>query len=158
MDGIREYLIRLTAAAILSGIVTGVLGKKGALGATVKLLAGIFMILTIVSPWTQLKINDFTDYFNNVSLEADAITADGENVARDTLMDIIKSKTEAYILDKADSFGAELTVEVSVEGSDLPVPCAVRISGSVSPYGKKQLEQIISKELGIALEDQIWTG
>ena len=61
-------------------------------------------------------------------------------------------------MDKAKSFGAELTVEVRVDGSELPVPCAVRVSGSISPYGKKQLGSIIADELGIALEDQTWTG
>lgn len=158
MDGIREYLLRLTAAAVLCGIVTGFLGKKGTLGAIVRLLTGIFMTLTVVSPWTQVRIGDFTDYFDDLSAQAANVSQDGERMAKDAVADIIKAEAEAYILDKANSFGAELTVEVSVDSSDLPVPCAVRINGRISPYGRTQLERIISEELGIALEDQIWTG
>lgn len=158
MEGIRDYLLRLTAAAVLCGIVTGLLGKKGALGATVKLLTGIFMTFTVISPWTQLRLDDFMGYFDDLSYQAGSAAQEGEIMARDTMADIIKTKSEAYILDKASSYGAELTVEVSLDGSDLPAPSAVRISGRISPYGRKQLETIISEELGIALEDQIWTG
>lgn len=158
MDGVRGYLIRLTAAAIVCGIVTGVLGKKGTLGAVIQLLAGVFMVITIVSPWTKIRLNGFGEYFDSLSLEAASAAADGENTARETLADIIKSETEAYILDKADSFGATLTVEVILDDAAVPAPCGVRISGSISPYGKSELSRIIEEDLAIALEDQIWTG
>lgn len=158
MEMIRDYLLRLTAAAILCGIVTGFLGKKGALGSIIRFLTGIVMTLTVISPWGQFRIGDLTCFFEDLNIQAGGISHDGERAAQDAIADIIKSETEAYILDKANSFGAELSVEVSVDGSDLPVPCAVRISGRISPNGRKQLERIISEELGIALEDQIWTG
>ena len=48
-------------------------------------------------------------------------------------------------------------VEVTVDTSQTPVPNAVRVSGQISPYGKKQLQQMIANDLGIALEAQIWT-
>ncbi len=156
MDGIREYLIRLTAAALVCGIVTSLVGKKGSIGSVIKLLVGIFMMMTIVSPWMRIRFDSLESYFEDISTHAQVLVDEGENAVRDDLATIIKEKTQAYILDKANSFGAELTVEVSVDGSELPVPNVVRISGSISPYGRKQLESIITQELGIALEDQIW--
>ncbi|MBQ8359115.1 MAG: hypothetical protein IJX37_04265 [Oscillospiraceae bacterium] len=158
MIWIRHYLLRLISAALLCGIVNGLLGKKGALGAAVKLMTGIFMVFTLVSPWVKLQIGDLSGLIGDISASADIAVESGQTDARAALETIIKSKTEAYILDKAKSFGAELTVEVRVDGSELPVPCAVRVSGSISPYGKKQLGSIIADELGIALEDQTWTG
>ncbi len=158
MDWLRDYLLKMICAALLCGMLTGLIGKKGALGTTVKLLTGVFMVMTIVSPWIHMRIQGLSDFFQDVSYNADAAVTDGQNTAREMLADIIKTKTEAYILDKANSFGAELAVEVKVDGSDLPVPCSVRISGSISPYGKKQLENVIANDLGIALEEQIWTG
>ena len=116
------------------------------------------MIFCFVSPWVDMQIGDISGFFGDVSVSADSAVASGEKDAQDALQAIIKSKTEAYILDKAKSFGAELSVEVRVDGSELPVPCTVLIKGSISPYGKKQLSSIIADELGVALEDQLWTG
>ena len=116
------------------------------------------MALTVVSPWTSVKFNDLTDYFENLSAMADVSVSDGENMAREELETIIKSRAQAYILDKADSFGADLTVEVILSSSEIPIPCGVRIAGEISPYGKNRLSQMITEDLAIALEDQIWTG
>ena len=158
MEWICNYLLRIICAAILCGLVTGFVGNKGAIGSTVKMLAGIVMVLTMVSPWTTLDFQDTTNYFEGITAEADRILADTKETTNQSLSAIIKNKTEAYILDKADSFGAELTVEVSLDGSDLPVPSSVRICGSLSPYARKRLENVISDEIGIALEDQKWIG
>ncbi len=158
MDGIRQYLLRLICAALVCGMATGLLGKKGALGATVKLITGIFMILTLVSPFLNFRIGDLSDYLENISTGGNGLVADGQRDAAAALEKIIKEKTEAYILDKAKSFGAELTVEVRLEGSELPVPCGVTLHGSISPYGKRQLSTLIAGELGIAMEEQTWTG
>lgn len=158
MVWIRSYILRLVCAGIFCGIINSLAGKKGALGATVKLMTGIFMIFCMVSPWMNLQIGDISSYFGDMSADASSVVVSGEKDAQEALKAIIKSKSEAYILDKAKSFRAELNVEVRVDGSELPVPCAVVIGGSISPYGKKQLSAIITDDLGIALEDQVWTG
>lgn len=158
MDWISMYLLRITIAALVCGIATHLLGEKDTLGRIIRLLAGIFMALTVVSPWTSVKFNDLTDYFENLSAMADVSVSDGENMAREELETIIKSRAQAYILDKADSFGADLTVEVILSSSEIPIPCGVRIAGEISPYGKNRLSQMITEDLAIALEDQIWTG
>ncbi len=158
MEGITAYLLRIIFAALVCGIVTGLLGNKDTLGRTVRLIAGVFMSLTLISPWTDLKMKDLTKYFDNVSFAADSNAAHGENLAREELEAIIKGQTRAYILDKAKSFGADLTVEVILNSSDIPAPCGVRITGEISPYGKNRLRQIIAEDLAIALEDQVWSG
>lgn len=158
MDGIREYLLQIVSTAMLCGLVTGLVGKKGALGATLKLLTGIFMIFTVVSPFATIRVQNFSDFLDELSANSEDIVANGEAMAGDALAAIIKSETEAYILDKAEFYGAELSVEVSVTCSDYPVPCAVNINGNISPYGRRQLQKLITDELGIELEDQTWTG
>lgn len=158
MDWISTYLLRITTAALVCGIAIHLLGEKDTLGRITRLLAGIFMALTIVSPWTSVKFDDLTYYFESVSIMADDSVSDGEIMAREELEAIIKSQTQAYILDKADSFGADLTVEVILSSSEIPIPCGVRIAGEISPYGKSRLSQMIAEDLAIALEDQIWTG
>ena len=74
----------------------------------------------------------------------------------DQTVSIIKEKTEAYILEKAESLGLDISVEINFGEADSMVPTEVRISGPVSPYAKDQLSKTISTDLGIPEERQIW--
>ena len=114
------------------------------------------MVITVAAPLAQLQPYDLAERFPVVGEEVEDAVSNGKGAAYEAMAASIKAQTEAYILDKAESFGASLTVEVSVEGPDLPVPCGVRIAGSISPYGKKQLSDMIVKDLGIPAEEQIW--
>lgn len=79
----------------------------------------------------------------------------GKRFADEEIEKIIIEQTQAYILDKADDFGAGLEVEVFVK--DL-IPCSVSISGPISPLAKSQLSRYISENLGIPSEEQNWIG
>lgn len=157
MEVIGRYLLQLTAAAILCRILMSLAGAKGSMAAILRLMTGIFMTLTMVGPLLHIRIADMTDYFDRITVDADYITQAGVETAKESLRDIIKERAETYILDKAGTFGAELTVEVSVDGLEWPVPSKVSIRGSISPYGKKRLQALICEDLGIPLEEQVWT-
>jgi hypothetical protein len=70
--------------------------------------------------------------------------------------DIIKSKTEAYILNEARKMELDITVEVELSDADPPAPCRVFIKGTASPYKKTVLGRYISDNLGIPQENQQW--
>lgn len=156
MQEIGQYLLRLTAAALVCGMVTAFFGSKGSFSAVIKLLAGIYLMLNIVSPWVQIRIEELTDLVGGYSADADALGKEGESAARDAMVESISQKTSAYILDKARSLDAELTVEVFLDDSTIPIPSGVHISGNISPYGKQLLSSFISQDLGIPLEEQKW--
>ena len=158
MEFISGYIMKLLAVSLICGAAVQLLGSKGSMGPLIRLIAGLFMTVTVISPWAQVRIQHMSDYFEDVSSGSGQIVVAGEEQAREMLVSIIKERTQAYILDKANSYGAELAVEVSVDGSDTPVPCAVQISGSISPAGKKALSNMIRQELGIPLEEQTWIG
>ena len=86
--------------------------------------------------------------------DAEDAAAMGENLARDSMADIIKEETEAYILDKAADLHANLRVEVAVGEDNLPA--AVTISGEASPYARRQIQAMIANDLGISKENQKW--
>ena len=157
MNSVGAYILRLTAAAVICGLISGIVGTKGALASIVKLMTGLFLCFSVISPFLKMNVTSFTGYLEDLQVNGDEIVMEGESAVKKELETIIKSKTEAYILDKAASYGAELAVEVSVDSTETPVPNAVRVSGVISPYGKKQLQQIIANDLGIALEAQVWT-
>lgn len=156
MEDVRQYLMQITAAAIICGIVTAMVGKKGPLALSVRLIAVVFMTLTFIGPLVHLKIPTLPELAEGLTAEGDRWVAEGENSSWESVAAIIKERTEAYILDKADSFGAQLRVQVTVSGDDIPVPCAVELAGTVSPYGKSRLSQMIEEDLGIPGEEQTW--
>ena len=156
MDGIREYLLGVCAAGILCATVSGMLGKNGMVSAAGKMLTGMFMLVTLLSPLMNLRLTPLDRLLGDVQQQADILAAQGENSARQALKDRIKERTEAYILDKARSYGASLSVSVTVSDDDLPVPRSVRLTGHISPYGKQQLTDVIRQDLGIPTEAQQW--
>ena len=158
MEGLRQYILQIIAAALLCSIVIRFVGEKGASAPVIRMITGVFMLLTLASPLAHIRLNDLSFYFDRLTQETDQAVGMGQSAAFEELKTIIKSKTEAYILDKATAYGANLEVDVELDGSSPPVPCGVQIGGSISPYGKKQLQNYISESLGIPLEAQIWTG
>lgn len=157
MDALRQYVISVVAAAIVCGIVTGVM-KEGTAQAVVKLICGLFLTFAVLRPIARLDLADLGNFGLSLSRDAEQAAAVGENLARDALADIIKRETEAYILDKAAALNLSLEAEVTVSDSDPPVPMAVRISGNASPYARLRLQNLIQEELGISKENQLWTG
>ena len=155
MGSIKDYLISITAAAIITGIVTSITNKSTSISSIIKLLAGLFMAVTVLYPFLDVQINELQFYFEQMSLDADFAAGIGKKAAEDEMKQRITEETSAYILEKANSLGADLKVEVLLE--DL-IPCAVQISGPVSPYAKQQLSHFITTNLGISLEDQRWIG
>lgn len=156
MDSIKNYLISVIAAAIISGIATGIVGKKGTVGAITKLITGLFLIITVISPWSKLDIGWLSDYYSEYSIQAFDLITQGEAAAQDEITAIIKRQVEAYILDKASLLGMEIEVEVTMSETQPPTPESVTVIGAVAPYGKQRLEYILCNDLGIAKENQFW--
>ena len=156
VEDIRQYLLTVIAAALLCGVINGIIGKKSAYGAVVKLVTGLFLAVTVISPWVKFKITDFSSYIEGISADAQSVAASGELMAQDELASIIKTQTQTYILDKATSLKLDVEVEVTLCDSDPPLPCAVTLRGAASPYAKEMLCQYIANDLGIPEEDQLW--
>lgn len=157
MDGLRSYLLSVFAAAVICGIVTRLIGKKGTQGAVIQMIAGVFLAFTVIRPIADISLDGIGDLTSDFSQDASLAAAAGEELTKDALAAGIKSRCEAYILDKAETLNAELTVEVTLTDEDIPVPYAVRLTGRISPYAKAQLQSVIAQDLGVDKEHQTWT-
>ena len=156
MDTIRAYLLTVVSASIICALVIEIIGKKSPYIAAIKLLLGLFLSITVISPLVKINFNDITSYFEDFHIAATTVTDDGENTADTAMMALIKENTEAYILEKATALGASLDVDVTVSIFESPIPTAVIIKGAISPYAKKELQNIIEKDLAIPRENQLW--
>lgn len=156
MDGLKSYLLSVVCAAMICAVVYILAEKKSAHCALIRMISGLYMALTLISPIVNIKLTDYADYFSGFRADAQTAVTSGETAALNELRSIIKSQAEAYILDKAVSLDTVLNVEVKLNNENPPIPCSVILTGSVSPYSKDVLSRFISNDLGIAKEDQIW--
>ena len=156
IDALSGYLLRLTAAAMLTALASAVTPKGGARRAAV-FAGGLILILVALSPLIQLDYDQFAKYFSQLEMQADA-AANGVTVTnREIVAMLITEKAETYILDKAAQLGAEVTVSVETDADgDWPYPVAVTIQGSVVETQKTALSAYIAAELAIPAERQEW--
>lgn len=154
MDGLRQYLISVTAAAIICGICKYFADEKSASGTVISLIAGLIMAITVISPIVTLELGELPALSDGFITEAKDIAAVGEELASVEVNSLIIDQLEAYTLDKAASFGA--APEVKFHLDDSMQPEAVTVCGAISPYAKVRLQQILEEDLGIAKENQQW--
>ena len=153
MDGLVQYLISITAAAIICGIAKETADEKSASGTMIRLIAGLIMAFTVFSPVIDMELGDLPELPTELFEEAETVSARGQLMAAEELDSIITDKLEAYILDKAASIGADVQVELRLEDCR---PAGIAVYGSVSPGQRQRLQKIFEAELGIAKEKQQW--
>ena len=157
MDSVRDYLVSIVAVTLICSAVSGLLQNSAAKG-LVKILSGMVLTMSIAAPLWKIDISipnlSSTQLFDQMN-EA---VSEGEKISRTSLHQVIKEHTEAYILNKARDLNVPVSVEVILSKEDPPVPQGAVISGKVTPYAKKQLQEILEKELAITKENQEWTG
>lgn len=157
MDGVSSYILQLVASAIICGGLQALFGKGGGISSLIRTICGIYMAFVLLSPLKNVDFSIYTDYFYNFSEQAQAVVDSGEEMAANALRQSIKEKTEAYILEKAISLGADVSVEVTLSADTLPKPSQITVKGAVSPYVKRVLSQYMEQQLGIPEEAQYWT-
>lgn len=156
MDSLRQYLVSVTAAAIICAIAKSVSNEKTLQGTVLRLIAGVIMTVTLLSPVLTLNLAGLPSLTDGMMSQAKAASAIGEEMADSEINAIIYDRVEAYILDKAASLGASLEVEIQLRKDGSHLPEAIILSGDISPYAKARLQQIIAEDIQIAKEKQQW--
>lgn len=157
MEFLRQYVLSIVAASMIGGVVMGFL-QGGTIKQLLKIICGLFLAFMVISPIQKLDLQDLPVVGEEDAMAGEEIAAMGEEMAAEAMADIIKSETEAYILDKAAQLNVSLEVQVTVSDGDVPVPVEATLQGSISPYARQQLEAVLTRELGIPKEHQIWAG
>lgn len=152
----KEYILTVLVAAILCGCITMFFKDKTGFGRIMKMLCGLFMVITVISPWTKMDFSHLLNYSESLQADGSSIVRDSELKVRKELSAIITEESEAYILDKAKQLGTELQVTISLSDDAYPVPNQIEIQGNVSPYNKSKLSTMIETDLGVPKERQVW--
>ena len=156
MDGLRTYVLHITATALICTVILRFSWGNGAVKMIIKLLCGIVLLFSMIQPLKQFDFAFVESFAAGFQEEADRAVQWGENAASESWAESICQGTEAYILEKAKTMKVDLTVEVELSDDEIPIPVAVSLTGDVSPYVKSVLSDTISQDLNIPKERQKW--
>ncbi len=157
MEGVGAYILSVIASAVICGSAGAFFDKKGASVTLIRSICGIYMAFVLIAPLKNVDFSLYSDYFSGFSEEAEAVVNNGEEMALSYQRKFIKERIEAYILDKAVSLGAEVSVCVTLSDTSPPKPINISVKGAVSPYVKSVLKAYLKEQFGIPEEAQTWT-
>lgn len=156
---IRDYLLSVVAASLLSGILLSVT-PNGAVRRTLSFLCGLVILLAALGPMARLDAERLSQSIAGLRLETKRAAREAESGSQELMAAIIKERSEAYIWDKAAALGISLSrvaVEVRTEG-DWPVPRAVRVGARCTAAQRQRLSALIEQDLAIPPEKQEWVS
>ena len=155
MGEIRQYLLALVAAALVCGVVKKLVAGKKQIKGMVDMICGIFLAVTVLSPWVDVQIPDVRSFAQTFINEGNEAAQEGSDRASEQMHGIIKQEVQTYILEKAHARNMNIDVDVILD-VDSGIPYGVKITGDVSPYDKAVLSQYITQTLSIPEEAQKW--
>ena len=155
MDTIRQYILSVLSAAIIASLLVRFTNKQEAVGRIIKLIASVFLSIAVVAPIIKMQILDISEYVGDLEADGKNIISDAKVQVENETVSIILEKVQAYIEDKAATYGAEITATVGITEPDSLRPDTIEIEGNVSPYVKEILQDVIADDLGIQEDNQI---
>ena len=151
----RQYILSITAVCILSGVLLS-LFREGTVMQLLRMVCGILLIITVVTPLSRKTIPEILTLPDQWLSEGEGAAALGADMARTETRRCIQQQLEAYILDKAQALGADITPTVELDEENYPE--SVELQGDCSEAVRQKLSSVITNDLGIPEEDQTWTG
>lgn len=155
MTGLRQYLLTLLCAAAICSILPHFSGKTGK--RILRLVCGVFLTVTMIAPILRVDLELIWEAIPSQRISED-ISIQGQIQARESMASIIKSETEAYILDKAKQLGLMLSATVLLSQDDIPIPVGAVLDGAATKEQKNRIAEILARDLGIPKEALQWTS
>lgn len=150
-----RYVLSLIAAAFIAGILQSFV-KEGSCARVLRLLCGLFLMVTALKPLKELQIPALEDWTASWNAEAGAAVREGEERYASEYSAVIIKQLEAYILDKAAQLGLSVQVQLTLTADHLPE--RVLLTGQATQQQKQAMESVIESDLGIPKEKQQWNG
>jgi len=148
----KGYLLKIICAAMVCGLVQS-LAPAGPGRQTRKMICGLFLVLTVLSPLGGTELPRLE--LGSLQRSAQAAVAEGEEQARQARLERITEACEAYICSKAAAMELELQIRVELDGEGFPV--RVELSGPAGPLARQKLTGSVMDDFGLEEGDVIWT-
>ena len=122
-----------------------------------RILCGVFLAAVLLGCAAKIDLSDAWREMDGFSRDAAAAVELGQEQASRMKFSIISEQCEAYIMNKAADFGAQVEVSVTLD-PETGLPSAARITGALTPWVKQTLSGEITQALGIEKEALDWTN
>ena len=155
MDFLRNWLVGITAAAIVLALADGLM-PEGSVKRIGKFAGGLLMMLAIIRPVLSLDYDvlagSIADYRYEVQEYSTSLEVENERLKKI----IIEDRTGAYIRDKAVELGISCTVSVQcrVDENDQLYPASVTVCGDMTQKQMEELMRMIEMDIAIPSEQQ----
>ena len=142
MDGIRQWLLGVLAAAMALSLLYALL-PKGAVRGAARATGGLILLLVVLGPLAGLDLSDLALRYEDLS----------RDMERQELG--IQQRTAAYISEKAAQLGLSCRPRVETAWRDgVPYPSGVTLDIAEN----QALAEVLTDELGIPPSQQHWLG
>ena len=153
IGAVRVWLTSIVMVTLLLSVAQTLI-PEGTIRKIAGFTGGLILLVALLRPALGADLErlhlDLGDYERAIEERQEELASAGNT----ELKALIESQTAAYISDKANALGLEVTVRVEAEaGADgIPVPAAADIQGARS----EELASYMAQKLGIPRERQSW--
>jgi len=154
MTETRQYITSIIAASVLCGVVSSFV-KSDAQRQSIRLLCGICLIITVISPLRGVETIDFASIYREIRDNMKEYTEAGSELSRDEYRIAVKDQAERYVEEIGNSRNILLDAEIYLDEETF-LPVRITVYGMLSEEDKAEIGGKIQSELGIRLEDQMW--
>lgn len=152
LEALRQYLLSVTAAALLTAILQALL-PRGPVRRVTALACSLLMLLTVVRPLSQWNADELIEKFESYCQELSVYPEEMEKTSAALTESIIVSQSASYIEDKAEENGMICTVQVSCRDENgIAVPNAVTVTGDLTGEERQMLLTVIQDGFGLGEE------
>ena len=153
IGAVRSWLTSIAAVTLMLTVVQ-TLVPEGTLRKISGFTGGLLLLAALLQPVLKTDLGRLRLDFSGYEEAIETRTAELDNAGKEELAAIIAGRTAAYISDKADALGLEVSVRVETEPGEegTPLPVSAELEG---PYSQ-DLADWIAGELGIPAERQVW--
>ena len=153
IGAVRSWLTSIAAVTLILTVVQ-TLVPEGTLKKITGFTGGLLLLAALLQPVLRADLEGLELDLSAYGGAIEARQAELEAAGKEELAAIIAGRTAAYISDKADALGLEVSVRVETEPGEegTPLPVSAELEG---PYSQ-DLADWIAGELGIPAERQVW--
>ena len=153
MGALREWLTSVVVVSVLLAVVQTLI-PEGTVRKIGAFTGGLILLVTLLQPLLGVDFEDLEPRLEQSRETVEQRQQELEQAGERELAKLIERQTAAYIWDKADALGLDLSAEVRVErGPDgIPLPVSATLTGTYS----EALSAYLERELGIPRERQVW--
>lgn len=157
MELMRHWILSVTVSAMIIALAEGLM-PPGSVKRAAKLTGGLVLMLGILQPLVRMDFDELFVLANSTAQVSVMSAAEQTNSANEFLKTIIEEELRAYVLDKAQSFGAscELNIHCELGENNMPYPARASISGLSDEEMKRKMRLLLREDLGIAYEAQTY--